>query len=59
MKPVKQDNTTTEVSGGIVDCEPLPIADIHPLPAPFPGGEIYPPAPITPVVEEPFAAINL
>lgn len=57
MKPLKQDNTP-DVSGGIVDCEPLPIADINPLPVPFPGGD-YPPAPITPVIEEPFITIKL
>lgn len=57
MKPVIKEQTP-EISGGIVDCEPVPIID-EPLPAPYPGGGIYPPAPITPVIDEPFTVIKL
>lgn len=57
MKSVNQDDTP-EVSGGISLDEPLPVVS-DPLPAPYPGNPCYPPAPITPVIEEPFTLIKL
>ena len=58
MKPVKHDQTP-EVSGGIVtDGEPLPV-DVNPLPYPGGPGPYYPPAPIAPVIDDPFTTIKL
>ena len=57
MKPVTKEKTP-EVSGGIVDCEPVPIADINPMPEPWPIPS-YPQAPIVPVIDDPYTTIKL
>lgn len=56
MKPVKQEDTP-EISGGNAVEGPIKPSDIYPWPAP--SDPIYPPAPITPVIDEPFITTNL
>ncbi len=56
MKKVNHQQTP-EISGGIVDCEPVPI-EVH-TPLPYPGDPVYPPAPIAPVIDDPYNTIKL